>query len=86
MKAYIKSITSIDTKKLHLPIGSYIGEIIKSSDNRYLIKLDKGIKHCGWSADCHVITCNMKVPDDTRFWFVSKRDIRINNPLIMDTE
>ena len=86
MKAYVKSITSKDTKELHLPIGGYIDEVIKTFNEKYLIKLDKRIKHCGWSADCNEITLNMKVPDDTKFWFVPKRDIRINSPLIMDTE
>ena len=44
MKAYVKSITSIDTKDLNLPIGSYIGEVVKIINERYLIKLDKKFK------------------------------------------
>ena len=44
MKAYVKSITSIDTKDLNLPIGSYIGEVVKITNESYLIKLDKKFK------------------------------------------
>lgn len=86
MKAYVKSITSIDTKELQLPIGGYVGEIIKTFNDRYLIRLDKNIYCCGWDADCYEITRNMAVPEGAKFWFVPKRDIRANMPLIMDTE
>lgn len=41
MKAYVKSITSTDRKRLHLSIGSYISEVVKIINERYLIKLDK---------------------------------------------
>lgn len=87
MKAYIKSITSIDTEELNLPIGSYIGEVVKIINERYLIKLDKKIQSCGWGADCSEITQYMEVSDDTKFWFVPKRDICTNNMLLtMETE
>lgn len=49
MKAYIKSITSIDTKDLNLPVGSYIGEVVKITNKNYLIKLDKKVQSYGWS-------------------------------------
>lgn len=87
MKAYIKSITSIDTKDLNLPVGSYIGEVVKITNERYLIKLDKKVQSCGWDADCSEITRHMEISDGTKFWVVPKRDIYINNMLlIMDTE
>ena len=88
MKAYIKSITCTDTEELNLPIGSYIGEVVKIINERYfLIKLDKKVQSCGWDTDCSEITYHMKVPDGTKFWVVPKRDICTNNILlIMDTE
>lgn len=87
MKAYLKSITSIDAEYLHLPIGSYIGEVVKIINERYLIKLDKKVQSCGWGADCSEITQHMEVSDDTKFWVVPKRDICTKNMLLtMDTE
>lgn len=87
MKAYIKSITCTDTEELNLPIGSYIGEVVKIINEKYLIKLDKKVQSCGWDADCSEITRHMEISDGTKFWFVPKRDIYINNMLlIMDTE
>ena len=87
MKAYLKSITSIGAKDLNLPIGNYIGEVVKIINENYLIKLDKKVQSCGWYADCSEITRHMEVPDGTKFWFVPKRDICTNNMLlIMDTE
>ena len=87
MKAYVKSITSIDTKDLNLPVGSYIGEVVKIINENYLIKLDKKVQSCGWDADCSEIIYHMKVPDGTKFWVVPKRDICTNNILLtMETE
>ena len=87
MKAYLKSITSIGAKELHLSIGSYIGEVVKIIYENYLIKLDKKIQSCGWDADWSEITQHMEISDGTKFWFVPKRDICTNNMLlIMDTE
>lgn len=87
MKAYVKSITSIDTKDLNLPVGSYIGEVVKITNKNYLIKLDKKVQSCGWDADRDEITRHMEVPDGTKFWFVPKRDVCTNNMLLtMDTE
>ena len=87
MKAYLKSITSIDAEDLHLPIGSYIGEVVKIINESYLIKLDKKIQSCGWDAVGSEFTQHMEVSDSTKFWFVPKRDICTNNMLlIMDTE
>lgn len=87
MKAYVKNITSIEAEDLNLPVGSYIGEVVKIINERYLIKLDKKVQSCGWDADCSEITYYMKVPDGTKFWVVPKRDICTNNILlIMDTE
>lgn len=87
MKAYVKNITCTDTEKLNLPIGNYIGEVVKIINERYLIKLDKKVQSCGWDADFSEITRHMEVPDGTKFWFVPKRDICTNNMLLtMDTE
>ena len=87
MKAYVKSITSIDTKDLNLPVGSYIGEVVKITNKNYLIKLDKKVQSCGWDADRDEITRHMEVPDGTKFWVVPKRDVCTNNMLLtMDTE
>ena len=87
MKAYVKNITSIEAEDLNLPVGSYIVEVVKIINKRYLIKLDKKVQSCGWDADCSEITYHMKVPDGTKFWVVPKRDICTNNILlIMDTE
>lgn len=87
MKAYVKSITSIEAEYLHLPTGSYIGEVVKIINERYLIKLDKKIQSCGWDADCSEVTRHMEISDGTKFWFVPKRDICTKNMLLtMDTE
>ena len=87
MKVYVKSIISMQAKELHLPVGSYIGEVVKIINENYLIKLDKKVQSCGWDADCNEITRHMEVPDGTKFWFVPKRDVCTNNMLLtMDTE